>query len=106
MEENNISPELNSFIEKERWKYPFKLTSNTEVEKDLKVTGDDAIEFLVSFGKEFNVDISQFSATEYFDSDGIDFIGWIVDLFRKKPRVKKRLTLGDLETAIQTKQLL
>ena len=98
--------ELQSFIEKERWRYPFSLTLNMELEKDLKITGDDAIEFIIAFGENFEVDVSQFHADDYFNSEGIDLFGWIVDLFRKESRVKKILTLGDLENAIYTKKLL
>jgi acyl carrier protein len=106
MIENEVSPELCSFIEKERWKYPFKLTPNIEIEKDLKVTGDDAIEFIIDFGKEFDVDVSQFKAADYFEGEGIDIIGWIANLFKKRSHTKKILTLGNLEKAIKNKQLL
>ncbi|NDV97299.1 DUF1493 family protein [Dysgonomonas sp. 521] len=60
MIDNEVSPELCSFIEKERWKYPFKLTSNIDIEKDLKITGDDAVEFIIAFGKEFDVTIVRY----------------------------------------------
>ena len=106
MNEDNISLALQHFIETERWEYPFRFVLSTELEKDLRITGDDAVEFIVAFGKEFEVDISNLQLDIYFDSEGIDFLGWVISLFRKRTSIKKVLTLGDLEKAIQIKQLI
>jgi len=105
MIENDINPKLCSFIEKERWKYPFKLTSNIEIEKDLKINGDDAVEFIIAFGKEFGVDVSKFKAADYFDSEGLDIIGWLTNLFKEKISSKKTLTIGDLVAGIKAGRL-
>ena len=107
MEEKEISPALYSFIEKERWDYPFRLTSNIEVQKDLKITGDDAVEFIIAFGKEFNVDVSQFKAADYFADEGVNLISWICNLLKENTQVEQKvLTLGDLDKAIISRLLV
>lgn len=101
-----ISEKLEQFIERERYKYSFPLTLDVEVEKDLKITGDDAVEFILAFGKEFDVDVSHFPLSDYFDGEGLDTIGLIISLFRKKTKNKKVLKLKDLDDAIISKTLL
>lgn len=76
------------------------LNRQTRVEQDLGVTGDDAIEFIIAFGKEFNVDISRFKFENHFRPEGIDVIGIIGTLFGKKKITKRHLTLGNLEEAV------
>jgi hypothetical protein len=104
---NEVSERLKIFIEKERWQYEFPLTNDVRLYEDLGIYGDDAVEFLIAFGKEFNVDVSNFLAADYFKGEGIDFITPILNLFRNK-RVttnKKVLTLGHLEKSIKAGRL-
>ncbi|WP_310593852.1 DUF1493 family protein [Flavobacterium sp.] len=78
-----------------------EINSSTRIEDDLGVSGDDAVEFIIAFGKEFNVDISKFMANDYFSPEG-DFIlpALIRFLTNKKKRDKKSFTVGHLEKAI------
>lgn len=101
-----ISEQLKQFIEKQQYKYPFPLTEDIDVEKDLYITGDDAVEFILAFGKEFDVDVSHFPLSDYFDGEGLDTIGLIVSLFNKNTKNKKTLKLKDLDDAIISKTLL
>ena len=50
----------------QRREYEFALTRNTTVEKDLRITSDDAVEFLLAYAKKFDVDVSHFMAADYF----------------------------------------
>lgn len=100
-----ISENLEQFIERERYKYSFPLTQDIEVEKDLGITGDDAVEFISAFGKEFNVDVSLFPVSDYFDAEGLDTIGFILSIFKKNTKSKKSLKLKDLDDAISRKFL-
>jgi hypothetical protein len=101
---NGIFEQILSFVEEQRWKYPFDLYRTTKLEKDLSITGDESVEFIVAFGKKFNVDVSNFMATEYFEPEG-DFIFPAIIRFFTSKKKDKELTLGDLEQAIKAGKL-
>jgi acyl carrier protein len=81
MEEKKIFERLTQFVYSVRWKYKQILTRETRLHDDLKIDGDDAVDFFIAFEKEFNVDISNFKLREYFNGEGFDPIG-ISKLFR------------------------
>ena len=92
-----------TLIEHKMGKYKKPITLETALENDLGITGDDAVEFIIAYGKEFNVDVSKFMAADYFDAEGYDIVGplirWITR--NKKPQKQlKILTLGHLEKGI------
>lgn len=100
---NNIEifENLKRFISKQRWDYDFPLTEETTLEKDLSIYGDDAVEFIVAFGKEFNVDVSKFMAADYFSSEGDSILPAIIRfLTGKKKQKQKDLKLKHLEKAV------
>lgn len=104
-----ILNKIKHFLESDRWGLGERdIQRNTRIEQDLKLTGDDAVEFIVAFGKEFEVDVSNFMADEYFEAEGIyPFQNIINSLFGIKNKShKKVLTVGDLERAIEIKELL
>ncbi len=47
-----------------------RVTENASLEDDLGIYGDDAVEYLVAFGKKFKVDVSGFMAADYFSGEG------------------------------------
>ncbi len=101
-----IFNDIRSFVEEVRWKYPFELQRETRVEQDLGITGDEAYEFISAFSKQFSVDVTNFKFDSYFELEG----DWILSaLFRfltgKKKEDKMVLTLGDLEKAVESKEL-
>lgn len=57
---------------------------STRLERDLNIYRDDAYELLIDYGKKFNVDVSNFMFADYFDGEGYDPFGWIIDLFKMK----------------------
>lgn len=70
---------------------------NSRIEEDLGITGDEAWEFLIEYGKTFNVDVSNFMAADYFKAEGFDFITPILEFLKlKKKSMKKTLTIDDL----------
>jgi hypothetical protein len=95
---SEIFNKIISFVEEVRWEYDFPLTPNTEVYKDLRITGDDAVEFMIAFGKRFNVDLSKFKIGDYFDGEGMNIL-------TGNGIGKKGLTLGDLERGIAAGKL-
>jgi acyl carrier protein len=68
------------------------INHQTRLYEDLGIYGDDAVEFLIAFGKKFNVDVSKFMAADYFKGEGASFF----DI--EKPT--KPLTLLHLKKAI------
>jgi hypothetical protein len=103
----DVLENLKKFVIKTRWEYKFPLTTDTKLYEDLNIYGDDVVEFLIDFGKEFNVDVSNFMAADYFKGEGIDLITPIINLFskHKAQSIKKTLTLGHLEKAIKAGRL-
>jgi acyl carrier protein len=73
------------------------ITTETRLYEDLGIYGDDAVEFLIAFGKEFNVDVSKFMAADYFKDEGAGVFNLGV--------TKKALTVGHLEKAIMAGRL-
>jgi acyl carrier protein len=83
-----------------------KITRETSIEKDLKIRGDDSDEFIIAFGKEFCVDVSQFPIGDYFGDEGDPVLPAIIRAVRgKKKKQKKKLTVGHLEKAIIARRL-
>jgi acyl carrier protein len=106
MNDEEIFERLKKFVIKQRWEYDFPLTKDTTVEEELKITGDDAVDFLIAYGKNFNVDVSHFMAADYFDGEGDVILPAIIRIMtgKKKP-FKKTLTLGHLEKGIMAGKL-
>jgi hypothetical protein len=86
-----------SLIEKKMGRYRKPITRKTCLEKDLGMTGDDAVEFLLDYHKKYNVDLSKFDIRKYFMPEG--------DVFGMSSHKAKELTVGDLERGIIEKQL-
>ena len=88
-------------VEKRMGKYQMPIVRETALEKDLGISGDDAVEFLMDFSKEFNVDMSNFDIKKYFFPEGDSILPAIVRLFTgKRQRKQKELRLGDLGKAV------
>jgi hypothetical protein len=62
------------------------LSGNTDIAKDLGVDGDDAMEFMLKFRREFDVDLSNFRFDRYFGGEG----------FRLIPAIKSLLGKGEV----------
>ena len=108
--DSKVSDSLQKLVIKERWEYKFPLIMSTRLYEDLGIYGDDANEFLVAFGKEFNVDVSNFMAADSSKGEGgVDFITPIINLFEKdkirQVKATKTLTLRHLEKAIKAGRL-
>jgi hypothetical protein len=84
-------------IEKKMGRYKKPITRETCLEKDLGMTGDDAVEFLLDYGKKYSVDLTKFDIRKYFMPEG--------DVFGMSSHKEKELTVGDLEKGIIAKQL-
>jgi acyl carrier protein len=68
------------------------ITRETRLYDDLGIYGDDAVDFLIAYGKKFKVNVSKFMLADYFKGEG-------VGIFDVEPK-KKTLTVGHLEKGI------
>lgn len=100
---DNLFDRIKSFVIKERGKYRKPLTPETTLEKDLKITGDDADEFLYAFAKEFKVDVTCFDISKYFVSEGsLSLVKLtLFGISTGNPQI----TLRDLEKAVKKGKL-
>lgn len=69
------------------------MVRETELIKDLEITGVDADEFMNSFFKTFGVQIGDFDFCEYFEGEGF------LSFFAFKNKKTKPITLEMLEKA-------
>jgi hypothetical protein len=104
MDEELLST-IKAFIEKEAGKNVDHMRADYTLD-DLKIFGDDAVEFIIAFGKEFNVDVSRFMAAEYFAPEGDVILPAIIKFFTGKEKPKrKHLTIHHLIKAIHAGRL-
>ena len=81
-----------------------KLTPDSRLEEDLRLTGLDAVEFIDKWAEEFNVEAPQgFPYDRYFGPESLDVIRSILGLFSKRFRDPELvpLTLGMLAEAMR-----
>ncbi len=93
--DKNILDAIKCFLEEDYGIRKRRINIQSRIEKDLRITGDDAVEMLVDFGKKFNVDVSNFMAADYFNGEG-SF--WFFPM-NNTPN-KKVLTIGHLVKAV------
>jgi acyl carrier protein len=95
-----ILERLRDFISEQLSVRRESLAPSTRIQEDLGCTGDDAVELMQAFAKQFSVDLRALNLKEYFDEEGFDPIGYVLSLFRKC-RIARRsaLTLEDLVNA-------
>jgi len=84
------------FIRNEISEFQKQITREKLIEDDLGVTGDEADELIISFSQSFFVDIIDFNFSKYFYSEPPSFFD---------TEKRHRLTIGDLEKAIELKKL-
>ena len=103
---NEIFEKIKDFTIRESFIKNVVLTRETQIEQELGISGHDAVEFILAFSKEFNVDVSRFMAGDYFDDEGGQLMSQIKKIFSKnKTSKKKQITLGDLERAVTAGKL-
>lgn len=96
-----IFNKLKAFVVKQAGVNNEEVIPEAKIEDDLGVTGDDAVDLLIAYGKTFNVDMTKFMAADYFDGEGDSVLPAILRIFtRKKKKVNKVLTIAHLEKGI------
>lgn len=98
---DKISEELRQFVIRQSCVEDEEITIETSLEEDLGVTGDDATDFMVAYGKAFNVDVTNFLAADYFEDEGPVLLRiFMRKLFGNENQKKKLITVGHLEKGI------
>jgi hypothetical protein len=92
---------LKDFVMKQSGVEDEEITRNTQIEDDLGVTVDNAVDFIIAYGKAFNVNVTGFMAADYFGAERNVILS---ELFRwitgNQKRTRKILTVGHLEKGI------
>jgi acyl carrier protein len=98
---NTIFNKIKRFANRHSGIIEGKITENSSLENDMGIYGDEAVEFIIAFGKEFNVDVSNFEAADYFNPEGDTILPAIIRFFTgKKKRKQKELRIKHLMKAI------
>ncbi|CAA0143800.1 conserved hypothetical protein [Tenacibaculum maritimum] len=78
MKNNTTLEKLINFIATEYWVDQEKVSLDTKIGEDLKIGGDDGIEFLEKFLDYFNIDYDKNRQwQQHFDSEGFSLINFI-----------------------------
>lgn len=93
---------LRTFTQEQAGCDPKDINEDTRLEEDLGIYGDDAVEYLIAFGKFFNVDVSKFMAANYFSGEGDFIYSFFRALFGMKSQRQKELSMAHLVKAIKS----
>lgn len=98
---NSVFDKLQKFVIEKSFVDDEIITRETRLQDDLGIYGDDAVEFIIAFAKEFNVDVSHFMAAEYFSPEGDIILPAIIRALTGRKKTKQNeLTVGHLEKGI------
>lgn len=101
-----MKADLFSFVKNESCVNDEIISFDTRLEEDLGMYGDDAIEFMLKYAKQYNVDVTRFEAANYFSSEARSLVWSILcSFFRKESTSKKSLTIRHLYEGIKNGRL-
>lgn len=93
--------DLFQFVKEKTFVNDVDINMETRLEDDLGVHGDDAVEFIIAYGKYYNVNISNFMAADYFNGEGLNVLNSLIGIFKKEKKASKKiLTVGHLYKGI------
>lgn len=98
---SEVFNQIVALIEAKMGKYNTEITSETCLDKDLGIIGDDAVELLLEYAEKFEVDLSGLNMKKYFVPEGDTILPMIIRFFtgRKDPK-DSELTVGHLEKGV------
>jgi hypothetical protein len=83
-----------------------ELTAETALERDLGITGDNALEFMLEFSELYHVNLDRFDFKAYFEpEEDRVLLDMLRALFGRKHPKQKELTIGHLLAAIEAGRL-
>ena len=78
-----------------------KQSSNTSINLDLGIDGDDAVEFLEKFSARFSVNFDSLEFSKYFLQEGrINSFGAYLNKYMETNENFEELTIGDLVVSV------
>jgi len=95
------------FVKNQIGKHNFFLTKETTIENDLRITGDDADEFMIEFFKEFQIDVKDYDFRNHFEVEGFALFNLAKLIGLKTYHSNKEtipITLGHLEKVVKMKK--
>lgn len=102
---DEMEADLFSFVKNES-SVDDDISFDTRLEEDLWIYGDDAIEFMLKYAEQYNVDVTRFEAANYFSSEARSLVWSILrSFFRKESTSKKSLTIRHLFEGIKNGRL-
>jgi len=94
---DELFADLVDFLKKQIGLYDVLITRNTLLEDDLGVTGDDAEDLIIAFGKRYGIDVNSFNFTKYFHEEP--------EVFNCHAKIILPFSVGHLEKAINAGRL-
>lgn len=91
---------LFEFVKEQSAVYEADINMDTDLQDDLGVRGDDAVEFLIAYGKRFNVDVSKFMAADYFNSESFGLLAYLTAKLFGSSEKRKPFTVNYLYKGI------
>lgn len=88
------------FIKEQTGEEEIDINMDTDLQDDLGVRGDDAVEFLIAYGKRFNVDVSKFMAADYFNSESFGLLAYLTAKLFGSSEKRKPFTVNYLYKGI------
>lgn len=95
-----IWEKLKTFIVDEAGVHEDEVTREASIEEDLGITGDDAVDFMIAYGKTFVVDVTQFMAADYFNGEGYEILPFLKMFNGITQQPNKIVTVAHLEKGI------
>jgi hypothetical protein len=96
-----LSNQLIEFVQKQSCLNNFPITSETDIIEDLGMDGDEGIDFMILYGKTFNVNLTEMFVHKYFAAEGGQFMAGMLEKIGIKKSKRKSLTVGDLQMGIE-----
>ncbi len=82
-----------------------EIHAELQLERDLYLSGDEAVEFLLLYSDEFNVDLSGLNIREYITDEGLQILVWLLKLLRIKKVRPIELKVAHLELGVKERRL-
>jgi hypothetical protein len=95
--------DLHSFIRMNCRPVSINLEDSTRLESDLKISGDDALEFFESFSRAYQIPLQNIEFKKYFASEGTLAIYFFIFFGMRFGR--KDIVIEDLKNCIELKEI-
>jgi hypothetical protein len=96
--------EIQSFVSEFRGTKKEELTPETTLYWDLRIYGDDAIEFMEAFFNRYEIDFTDFYITKYFRQEGHSIVDLYYSLFKPEKLKFPPITLQHLLEVAKAKK--